>query len=238
MMPDPLTTQLIGKIWDDIDKAVKNGLTWPVQDGLTHPALADVVIVNSEQISRVEKWDCDKSEEGRYGPCRIRECGQVSDFMYRYPLSYDDLNMLDKDKVKDWATAVREKELTYALTRYAAAAKTAHPYNLDELFKVDPAGWGKRRCVVFTSVTNPPKTFPDNWPSADLDRTVKLEIPQQDCVEALVFRIAGGPFVRRPADLSLGWMPAGEYGAELILTERLEFVDMEVENNIIGVRMA
>jgi hypothetical protein len=239
MMPDPLTTHLISKIWDGIDKAVKSGLAWPVQDGPSHPALADVVIVNTEQINRVEKWDSDKSEEIRCGQCRIRECRQVSDFMYRFPLSYDDLNNLDKDQVKDWASAVREKELTYTLRLYADAAGAAHPYNLDDLFKVDPAGWGKRRCVVFRSVANPPKTFPDNWPSADLDRTVKLDIiPRQGSIEALVFRIAGGPYVRRPADLSLGWMPADDYGAELILTERLEFVGIEVENNVIGVKMA
>jgi len=158
--------------------------------------------------------------------------------MYRYTLSYDDLHALDKDKVKDWAAAVREKELTYALERYATAAGGAHPYKPDHLFQVDPGGWGKRRCVVFSSSVHPPKTVPDSWRSADLDRTVKIgTVPQQGWIEALVFRTAGGPYVRRPADLSLGWMPTADYGAELILTEQLEFVGIEVENNIVGIRM-
>lgn len=34
-----------------------------------------------------------------------------------------------------------------------------------------------------------------------------------------------------------GWMPTTDYGAELILTEQLEFVGMKVTRNVIGVRM-
>jgi hypothetical protein len=237
-MQDPLTTQLIGSIWDDIGNAVRDGLAWLAPDGQPHPALAEALIVKDEQISKVDKWDSDSSEEGPYGQCRIRESGSVSDFMYRYTLSYDDLRALDKDKVKGWAAEVRKQELAYAMERYAAAAGGAHPYRPDQLFQVDPGGWGKRRCVVFSSSASPPKTVPDSWRSADLDRTVKLDaVLQQGWIEALVFRIAGGPYVRRPADLSLGWMPAGDYGAELILTEQLEFVDTEVKNNIIGIKM-
>jgi hypothetical protein len=237
-MLDSLTTQLIGSLWDSIGDAVKGGLAWLAQDGQPHPALADAVIVSEEPVSNVDKWDSDRPQEGPFGQCRIRECGPVSDFMYRYALSYDDLHALDEGKVKDWAAAVREQELTYAIKRYAVAAGMAHPYIPDELFKVDPGGWGKRRCVVFKSLANPPKTFPDRWPTADLDKAVKLDTsPQQAQIEALVFRISGGPYVRRPADLSLGWMPTSDYGAELILTERLEFVGLDVPNNVIGVKM-
>jgi hypothetical protein len=237
-MQDPLTVQLICGIWADIDDAVKNGLAWLAPDGQPHPALAEALIVKDEQINKVDKWDSDSSEEGPYGQCRIRESGSVSDFMYRYTLSYDELRALTKDSVKGWAEAVRKQELTYAMERYAAAAGEARPYWPDQLFRVAPGGSGKRRCVVFSSSASPPKTVPDSWRSADLDRTVKLDaVRQQGPIEALVFRIAGGPYVRRPADLSLGWMPAGDYGAELILTGQLEFVGTEVKDNIIGIKM-
>jgi hypothetical protein len=125
----------------------------------------------------------------------------------------------------------------YVLERYAAAA-VASSYNLRNLYEIDPGGWGKRRCVVFESTANPPRAFPDDWPHAELDRTVKADAPPPlGGIEAIVFRISGGPYIRRPADLSLGWMPAGDYGAELILTGRFEFVGIETESNVIGVRL-
>jgi hypothetical protein len=238
MMPDTLTAHLIADVWTSLDEAVTNGLAEEAKNGLSRQVLADVVVVSDEKISSVAKWDTCRTEDIGNGTARIRESGQVSDFMYRYPLSYDELHSPVPEKIESWAAAVRRKELTYVLDRYAAAA-SGNSFTMENLFEIDPGGWGKRRCVVFKSAANPPKTFPDHWPNAELDRTVKVDmIPQQGGIEAVVFRIADGPYVRRPADLSLGWMPAGDYGAELILTERLEFVGMGTAGNIIGVRLA
>ena len=239
MTPDPLTSQLTATAWKDIESAVQSGLAWPVQYGPPHPALADVLVVSREPTTAVEDWASDSSEKIGNGECRVRECNQVSDFMYRYPVSYDELSSPAAEKIKDWATSVREQELVYALTRFAAVATMVTLAKPEHLFAIDPAGWGQRRCIAFTSAASPPKTVPDRWPMAQLDRTVKLdqETPRKG-IEAIVFRVAGGPYVRRPADLSLSWMPTADYGIELILTERLEFVGTDTPNSIIGVRMA
>ena len=239
MMPDPLTTQLATDAWKAIDGAVRSGLAYPAPYGPPHPALADAVILSTQQTSPVAAWGGSNVTEVGNGPCRVRESDQVSDLMFRYPLSYEDLRSPSEEKIRNWASAVRERELTYALTRYADVATMCCFARPDDLFRVDPGGWGQRRCVVFRSAASPPKTFPDNWPHAHLDRTVKLDIKTpRDGVDALVFRVAGGPYVRRPADFSLSWMPTADYGIELILTERLEFVGTDSPNSIIGVRMA
>ena len=240
MTPDPLTSQLTAAAWKDIEAAVNSGLAWPVRYGPPHPALADVLVVSSEPTTAVEDWprSGDAPKKVGNGPYRVRERNQVSDFMYRYPLSYDDLSSPAVEKIKDWATAVREEELVYALQRFATAATVVTLATPDHLFAIDPAGWGQRRCIAFTSAADPPRTLPDGWPMAQLDRTVKLnqESPREG-IEAIVFRVAGGPYVRRPDDLSLSWMPTADYGIELILTERLEFVGTDTPNSIIGVRM-
>jgi hypothetical protein len=49
-----------------------------------------------------------------------------------------------------------------------------------------------------------------------------------------VFRVAGGPYVRRPVPLSLGWAPAAHCTAELLLTEQLTFVNVKA-STIIGI---
>jgi hypothetical protein len=84
--------------------------------------------------------------------------------------------------------------------------------------------------VVFSSVGG--ETIPDKWEKADLECTVKVDIKPENGIQALVFRIAGGPYVRRPAPLSLGWTPVAHCQAELLLTEQLEFVDVQASTVI------
>ena len=48
--------------------------------------------------------------------------------------------------------------------------------------------------------------------------------------DALLFRMAGGPYVKRPADLTLAWTPGAHCAAELLLTEQLEFVGVTNDN--------
>jgi hypothetical protein len=66
---------------------------------------------------------------------------------------------------------------------------------------------------------------------------VKIDVTlPHSSIQALVFRLGGGPYVRRPRDLKLGWLPGTEASVDLVLTEQLELVNVTAKI-IAGVQM-
>jgi hypothetical protein len=226
-MPCPITAQLINSTWDAIKDAVTTGLDMPVPYGLPQPALDTVLIVSTEKLSQAKDW---RHVQIPNAPphVRVEESGDVIDVMHHYDLSYHDLGSPDTEAIKTWARQARQFELTLALQRYAQAATKR-----DDPQQLDPDGWGQRQWVVFNSAGR--GTIPDNWERADLERTVRIDHRPVDGLQGLVFRIGGGPYVRRPADLTLGWAPAANYKAELLLTEQLEFMNVKA-NTVMGIK--
>lgn len=233
-MPDPIAAQLINSAWDDIQKAVASGLAMAVPYGEPRPALETVVVVSAEKLSDVKKWSTVPIPDA---PPHVRveksASGDVFDIMHHHGLSYHDLRAPDTEAIEKWATAAREFELSLALREYALRA-VRRALKIGDLYQADPDGWGQRRCVVFSSAGG--ETIPDRWEKADLERTVKVDIKPENGIQAVVFRIAGGPYLRRPADLSLGWTPVAHCQAELLLTEQLEFVNVQ-SSTVIGIEM-
>jgi hypothetical protein len=232
-MPDPITNQLVDNVWGDIQTAVTSGLAPAVPYAAPAPVLDTVaVVVSTEKLSAARDWT---SVEIDYPPegVRVEQSGNAFDIMHRFELGYHDLLAPDKDAVKQWATDARQFELSLAL-RYYAGQASRHGYTVDQLYQADPDGWGQRRCVEFASAGR--TTLPDKWEKADLERLVKTGVKAVDGIRAVVFRIAGGPYVRRPADLSLSWTPAGDRGADLLLTEQLEFVNV-TSSSVFGIEL-
>jgi hypothetical protein len=153
--------------------------------------------------------------------------------MHHYDLSYHELHAPDKEEIQKWATRARQFELSVTLRRYVQNA-ARHTYMANYLHQADPDGWGQRRFVVFGSAGR--AAIPDRWDKADLENTVRLDDKPINGIQVIVFRIAGGPYVRRPNDLSLGWTPGAHCAAELLLTEQLEFVNVQA-STIIGIQM-
>jgi hypothetical protein len=231
-MPDPITNQLINSVWSGIEDAVTSGLAMAVDYGTPRPALDTVAVVSTEKLSGDQQW---KHAHIDYAPphVRVERSEAAFDIMHHFDLSYHDLRSPDTEAIEKWATAARQFELTLALHYYAEHA-SRHSYTANDLFRADPGGWGQRRCVSFR--VGGRTTVPDRWERADLDRVVKVDDEPVDGIEALLFRIAGGPYVRRPADLSLGWTPTTHCAAELVLIEQLEFVDV-TESNVYGIEV-
>ena len=224
-MPDPIAAQLINSAWDDIKKAVTSGLAMEVPYQEPRPALETVVVVSDEKLSDVKKWCTVQIPDApRHVRVERSEPGDTFDIMHHYDLSYHELHAPDTEAIEKWAQAAREFELGLALREYARQA-VRRSLKAGDLYQADPDGWGPRRCVVFSSAGG--ATIPDKWEKADLERTVKVDIKPENGIQALVFRIAGGPYVRRPADLCLGWTPVAHCQAELLLTEQLEFVNVQ-----------
>jgi hypothetical protein len=231
-VPDPITAQLINNAWDDIHAAVTSGLAMAVPYGVPRPALDTVAVVSAEKLSDVTDWRYVRLPDAP-PHVRVEKSGDVFDIMHHYDLNYHQLHSPDTDAIKQWATAARQFELSLATRHYAQHAARLS-FTADQLYQADPDGWGQRRCVIFSSAGR--GTIPDRWDRADLERTVKVDVEPVDEIQAVVFRIAGGPYVRRPADLSLGWTPVDHCKAQLLLTEQLEFVNAQA-STIIGIEM-
>jgi len=252
-MPDPITTQLINGVWDTINDAVTSGLAMTVPYDVPRPSLDTVAVVSAEKIKATGGWECiehpDAPTHIPSAHVRVEQSGDAFDVMHHYELGYHDLQALDsdkikddiKDKIKDWATAARQFELDVTLRYYAEHAEHETYNAVDKLSCTNPDGWGQRRWVVFSPATGR-TAIPAEWEGADLEHVVKVGPTPVDGIQALVYRIGGGPYVRRPADLSLGWTPLDHCRAELLLTEQLEFVNAGLNtktntNTIIGVRI-
>jgi hypothetical protein len=232
-MPDPIAAQLINRAWKDIEDAVTSGLAMTAPYEGPRPALETVAVVSTEKLSDVTKWSEAQIPDA---PPHVRveqsESENAFDIMHHYDLSYHELHAPDTQAIEKWATRAREFELSLALREYALRAR--HAYEARDLYRADPDGWGQRRCVVFSSAGG--ETIPDTWEMADLERMVKVDIKPENGIQALVFRIAGGPHVRRPAGLCLGWTPLDHCQAQLLLTEQLELVNVRA-STVIAVEM-
>jgi hypothetical protein len=227
-MPDPITKQLIDIVWDSIENAVIDGLAMTVPYGAPRPTLDTVAVVLKETIKPTGGW--------QYMPhldapphVRVEKSGNAFDIMHHYELGYHDLQSPNTDDIKKWAAAARQFELNVALRYYADHAWRSSYRTVGELYHADPDGWGQCRCVKFSPA------IPDEWNGADLERVVKVDFVAEG-IQALLYRIGGGPCVRRPADLSLSWTPVDHCKAELLLTEQLEF-EIGAPNTILGVRI-
>ncbi|MGC2006684.1 hypothetical protein [Trebonia sp.] len=227
-MPEPITTQLINDVWDTIKDAVTSGLDTAVPYAVPRPALDTVAIVSAEKIKATGGWQYLKHPDAP-PHVRVETSGDAFDIMHHYELGYHDLHAPDTDAIKQWATAARQFELNVALRYYAEQADRVSYRTVGELYHADPDGWGQLRCVKFSPA------IPEEWEKADLERTVKVDFMVEG-IQALVYRIGGGPYVRRPADLSLSWTPLDHCKAELLLTEQLEFEKVGPKT-IIGVRI-
>lgn len=231
--PESITTQLINNVWDAINDAATSGLAMAVPYEVPRPALDTVAVVSEEKLSDLAKWG---SAAISYAPAqaRVEQSGEAFDIMHRFNLSYHDLRSPDTEAIEKWARDARQFELNLALHYYAqhAARYSGTAGNLDQA-SLD--GWGRLRCVALSSACR--TTIAEKWEKADLERMVDADAKPVEGLQALIFRIAGGPYVRRPAGLSLGWTPVTDYGAELLLTEQLEFVNVQ-PSTVIGIETA
>jgi hypothetical protein len=234
-MPDPITAQLIDCAWADIEKAVTSGLAMEVPYKEPRPALKPVVVVDeNEKISDVKKWYVVPVPDALpHVRVEASESGDTFDIMHHYDLSYHDLHAPDTKAIEKWARKARKFELRLALRQYALRA-ARRSFKADDLDQAHPGGWGPRQWVVFSSADR--ETIPGRWPGADRECTFNVDVKPVDGIQAVVFRTAGGPYVRRPDDLSLGWTPVGPCKARLLLTEQLEFVDVQA-STVIGIEM-
>jgi hypothetical protein len=231
-MPDPITAELINSAWDDIKAAVAEGLAMPNPYGVPRPTLCTVAVVSCEKPSKAESWQHVQVPDAP-AHVRVEQSGNVVDIMHHYNLSYHNLRSPDMEAIQEWATKARQFELSLTLRRYAEHA-APHTYMANYLHQADPDGWGQRRFVAFGSAGR--AAIPERWDKAELENMVKVDLKPINGIQVMVFRIAGGPYVRREADLALGWTPTAYCSAELLLTEQLEFVNVQ-PSSIIGIQM-
>jgi hypothetical protein len=231
-MPDPLVIQLVGNVWDDLSKAVNTGLALGGDK-----TLADVIPVVTGKLTDTT-WPSPVADAGPgLGQSLVRSSASsrtAFDYLHRYHLSYDALRSPDLDGLTAWAAAVRRFELTHVMKQVTQASRarscTADAKSLSD---VQPDGWGQLRCLAFTPEPDA-IPVPGGLAAVDWDGPVKVGLRSADVggVQALVFRLGGGPYVKRPADLALGWVPAadgsmdGLLSVDLVLTGQLELVNV------------
>jgi hypothetical protein len=153
------------------------------------------------------------------------------DYQYRFPLSYDALRSPDTDCIRRWAEGARRHELMHVLGQLVDVAKRHHFVGSPSRATAATAGgWGELRCLAFCNA-------PGNLTAPDWDGPIRLDFRSPGPpIQALLFRLGGGPYLQRPADLALGWLPAADDGADLVLTEQIQIVNA-TENTITGINM-
>jgi hypothetical protein len=223
-MPDSLIAQLINGVWDDISQAVTEGLGRGSQKNLS-----DVMPIDQKKLN-VAEWQDSAADPLGGGTSQVRSpvgSPATMDFLHQYPLDYDALRAPQLDaitgEIKAWAAAVRLLELSRVLDHLVSVA-SPHRCSPSNLRPVTVGGWGQPRYVSFTPV-------PDAVAAPDLaaigwDGPISVDMPPSapDLARALVFRVGGGPYVHRPDDLALNWVPAGDIGVSLVLAEQLQIV--------------
>ena len=234
-MPDPLVVQLVGNVWDDLSQAVNTGLALGEDK-----TLADVIPVVTGKLTDTT-WSSPVAGVGpglRQSLVRSSASPRASfDYLHRYHLSYDALRSPGLDELTAWAAGVRRFELVHVM-RQVAQASAWRPCTADakSLSAVRPDGWGQLRCLAFTPEPDA-IPVPGDFAAVDWDGPVKTGLRSADVMgaQALVFRLGGGPYVKRPADLALGWVPAADgsmdrlLSVDLVLTGQLELVDVTVD---------
>lgn len=230
-MPDSLITQLVNGAWDNISKAVSDGLAFGKQK-----TLSDVVPVLSEKLVTTA-WQPPRYMATGESRSYIRQsatAGVIFDYLHRFRLDYYSLQSPDLNAIKTWAASARRFELSHVVGRLAAEA-TRCQRTTNNLNTVVVDGWGLMRCVTFKMVPDA-IPVPDHPASVDWDGPIKIDVESpHPSIQALVFRMGGGPYVRRPADLTLGWLP-GIDSVDLVLTEQLELVNVTAKT-IAGIQM-
>jgi hypothetical protein len=224
-MPDSLVSQLVNSAWDKISEAVADGLA-PVKQ----QTLADVVSVVTRQLDDMT-WGPPVVRQAGGGWRRLRTSTTMTafDYQYRLPLSDDALRSPDTDRIRTWAEAARGFELMHVLGQLVDVA-TRHHYSAGTLSRATADGWGELRCLAFSDA-------PGNLTAPNWDGPIRLDFRSPGPpIQALLFRLGGGPYLQRPADLALGWLPAPDGGADLVLTEQIQIVNA-TENTIIGIKM-
>jgi hypothetical protein len=223
-MPDSLATQLINGNWDDISKAVTEGLARGDQKNLS-----DVIPIDPGKLA-ASAWGTVVSLPAPAGISQVRSSAGSStglDFLHRLHLDYDALRAPPLDGIKAWAAAVRLCELSQVIKRLVTVATPGSCAPAD-LRAVPIGGWGQPRCLSFTPI--PGAIAVPNLSSAGWDGPVSIDVPSPvGKVQVLIFRVGGGPYVRRPADLTPNWVPAGDIGVDLILAEQLEIIDASAD---------
>ena len=222
-MPDSLVSQLVNSAWDKISEVVADGLASGKQQ-----TLADVVSVVTRQLDATT-WHppVDRQADGGWRRIRISTTMTAFDYQYRLPLSYDELRSPDTDRIKTWAEGARRFELMHVLGHLVEVAKRHHFVGTPSRATAD--GWGELRCLAFSDA-------PCNLTALHWDGPIRLDFRSPGPpIQALLFRLGGGPYLQRPADLALGWLPDDD-GADLVLTEQIQIVNATA-NTIIGIRM-
>jgi hypothetical protein len=230
-MPDSLISQLVNNAWDEINQAVSVGLAFGNQK-----TLSDVITVLTKQLATMT-WEPRVYEQAGAGRRCVRQSATAAafDYRYRFPLSYDTLRSPDTDSIKDWAASVRGFELQHVLDRLAAAAQR-HDFTPGNLHTATVGGWGQLRCLTFTPVPGA-IPVPDDLAPMGWDGPVKIDLASPRApIQALLFRVGSGPYVQRQADLTLGWIPRTDDGADLVLAEQLQLVSATRET-ITGIHM-
>ena len=197
-MPDPITTQLINTAWNDIEDAVTSGLAIAAPYRVPRPALETVAVVATEKINATNGRHA--SGQAPDAPPHVRvEPGDAFDIMHHYDLSYHEL---------------------YAPDTEAIRSGPPRPANSNRTWRCESTKVGEVRSLPDRpSRTGPTLTAGDNagaWcsarpsPTSGRDRpqrTVKVDIKSENGIQAMVYRVAGGPYARRPRGLSLSWTP-------------------------------
>ncbi|HEX3489422.1 MAG TPA: hypothetical protein VHU92_08760 [Streptosporangiaceae bacterium] len=230
-MPDSLVAQLVTSAWDKISEAVSQGLAAGQH---RQQALADVVPVVTRPLGPVA-WQPGLHQEAAGGCRRVRTTadGRALDYRFRFPLDHDMLRSPDADRITTWANEARRFELQHTLGRLARLS-LARDFPPGILSRATVGGWGELRCLVVSEART--DLIPPGWDTRSLDLPpLPRQSPPQP-VQALLFRVGGGPYLQRPADLQLGWLPAGYDGADLVLTEQLQIVNAG-PSTILGIRM-
>ena len=234
-MPDSLVAQLVSSVWDDLTSAVNEGLA------LKTP-LADVIPVVAKNLASTT-WPSPlvDADPGR-GESLVR--GSASpvmafDCLHRYHLDHDTLRSPHLDDLKAWAAAVRKFELTYVVKHLAAAA-APHPCTADgeslEACRRSAPGLGPAQ--MRNLHTRPGRDpGPRQPPVRGLGRPDQgrhaVRGPRRRPGSG--FRLGGGPYIKRPADLALGWVCAADgsmdrlLSVDLVLAEQLELVNATVD---------
>jgi hypothetical protein len=225
-MPDSLVSQLVNSAWDKISEAVADGLASGKQ-----PTLADVVSVVTRQLDATT-WDLpvDRQADDCWRRFRRSTTMTAFDYQYRFLLSYDALRSPDTDRIRTWAERARRFEFRHILGELVDVARRNHFPVGTTPSRATVGGWGELRCLAFSNA-------PGNLTALEWDGPIRLNFRSPGApIQALLFRLGGGPYLQRPADLALGWLPAGDDGAHLVLTEQIQIVNA-TENTITGINM-
>lgn len=233
-MQDSLVSQLKNSAWDEISKAVSDGLALVSQQ-----KLSDVLTVVTGPVT-ISTWQSAAEVKAAGGFRHVRPSvnKMAFDYVYRFPLNYDELRSPGSDSIKKWATAARAYELRHVLGCLAKES-VRHECGPEDLFSAPVGGWGQLRCLAFKDPDSLGVIrIPESVDKAARDGLIRVDVATPlDRIRALLFRLGGGPYVQRSADLTLDWIPGPLMGADLVLAGQLELFNA-TKATVTGIRLA